>query len=513
MARCWSCGAEIPGGVQYFFTCPTCTQVEEIKSLRREAYDNLSELAGIQQRGFETLSDRLSEVATVIEWGFEEVKWQLEQQTNILRGIDHTLKTPSETRANEWRGMAEELRRRGDLPKALELFLQACEANPLDYRIYIGLAYTYLEMNQFDRARETLEKSIVHVPRAKLPNYKEVKMGGEYHLIYPDLKEHGGPFWLDEGESIAKRPEEMSDEEAIEAALRSDEDEPIATRLPHTLSEIPKWHKAQERQENYYRSYSKRLIGHIYACEENHVQAATVLKSAIELSPKYEDAHYDYAQYCALLGRKEDCLASLRKAIITKPLYFNLAQKERSFAPLRTEVDNFLGEHSTWVLRKGEEGISLAEKGIRKADAAISAAEEALRISKERAELEWKEPYEKAKLQLKVAKEKVASEEFTEFVEAGGIALQSADWAIKAKEKADQEREKYEGIRSEKVKEEWKHLPGRIIGYGVLGAIGGAIIGGIVAGITGDFPGAIVIVGVVIGICYAVYKTQKNVGP
>lgn len=454
MARCWSCGAGITGGLhpRYWFTCPNCAQVEELESLRREASNNLTELGRIQEHGFETLSDRLSEVANVIEWGFEEIKWQLEQQTNILRSIDHTLKTPSETRANEWRSMAEELRRRGDLPKALELFLKAGEANPLDYRIYIGLAYTYLEMNQFGEARETLEKSILHVPRAQLPNYEEVEMGGEYYLVYPGLKD-GGPFWIDENESIAKR-------------------------LPHTLSEIPEWRKAQEKQEDYYRSYSKRLIGHIHACEENYDQAARILQSALELSPNYEDAHYDYAQYCALVGKKEDCLASLRKAILAKPLYFHLAQKERNFAPIRGEVDNLLWKHKAEILYEAEEAISLAEEELGNVGKAIPMIEETLLRSlgwsendtkqkkvsgqaKSRLdELETKKIYSKARSDIQAAKEGASSGDYIELVSAKDIALESKALAVKAKEKAHEERKAWETERRRKLEEEAKERKG-----------------------------------------------------
>ena len=86
MGSCWSCGSNLPGGFNYAFTCPACTEVQEIKKLRQEAKENFYELANIQRRGFEMLSDRLtdelSEVATVIEWGFEEVSWQLQTSTS-----------------------------------------------------------------------------------------------------------------------------------------------------------------------------------------------------------------------------------------------------------------------------------------------------------------------------------------------------------------------------------------------------------------------------------------------
>jgi hypothetical protein len=111
----------------------------------QEVVNNLNRLREVQQQGFEELSNSLSEVASVIEWGFTETVWQLQQQNEILRSIDHTLKTPNETQDNELRIMAEKLRKRGVFKKSEELFLKALDMNPLDYRIYTGLAFTYSE--------------------------------------------------------------------------------------------------------------------------------------------------------------------------------------------------------------------------------------------------------------------------------------------------------------------------------------------------------------------------------
>ena len=63
------------------------------------------------------------------------------------------------------------------------------------------------------------------------------------------------------------------------------------------------------KKEIDYRSYSYRLIGHIYACDEDYNQTISVLQSSIDLSPTYEDGHYDYAQYCAHAKNKEICLS------------------------------------------------------------------------------------------------------------------------------------------------------------------------------------------------------------
>lgn len=436
MARCWSCGSQIPGGIRYLFTCPTCEQVQEIKSLRKEAIDNLDELVEVQRRGFETLSDRLSEVATVIEWGFEEIRWELQQQTDVLRSIDHTLKTPSETQANEWRRMAEELRRRGILDKSEELFLKALDLNPLDYRIYVGLAQTYLQMNQFDKAKTRLEESLFHAPpRPQIDQYYiKVKMGGEEHFIRVNS-------------ALYRRAQAPLGE----AETDEEEDEEEAGNFL-SLAE----YEALKKQVIDYRSYSYRLIGHIYACAENYDQAVTVLQSALELSPNYEDAHYDYAQYCALVGKKEDCLASLQEAIVLKPLYFYLAPKERNFAPLRKKVQELLDLLERETSNKAKELVSKSEEMLRQIEEAIFGVGEVQRKSKKSLEKRgtWWELsqeldsakgfYEIAKERFNRAKEIIKSGDYSELVEIEPKMGAFTRAANEAKKKADEVRQSCE---------------------------------------------------------------------
>jgi len=170
MAKCWTCGEYQAGSItgNLHFNCPSCRGVKEIQNLREASASNLGELLEAQQSGFEelsrALSEGLSDIASAIEWGFENISWELQQQTEVLRSIDQTLKTPSETQANEWRSIAERLMGRRVFDKAEEFFLKALGSNPLDYRIYIGLAWTYLRMNRFDEARIYLEKSLPHAP-------------------------------------------------------------------------------------------------------------------------------------------------------------------------------------------------------------------------------------------------------------------------------------------------------------------------------------------------------------
>lgn len=279
MTKCWTCGSYVKGD---HYNCSSCENMPEIKKLRsvvKASLENISEEVGnaerVLQRGFadleqvikngidefkDALSSGFSEIASAVEWGFGEINWQLQRQTDILQSIDHTLRTPSETQANEWRNMAEELRRRGVLYESEEFYLKALEVNRLDYRIYVGLAETYLQSNKFDKAKTYLEKSLPHAPKREID----------------------------------------------------------------------------------YKSYSYRLIGHIYACQEDYSRAMAVLKTSIELSPTYADGHYDYAQYCAQMRKTSACLSSLQKAILAKPICWYLAQKEQNFDPIRAEVKKLL---------------------------------------------------------------------------------------------------------------------------------------------------------------------------
>lgn len=258
MAKCWTCGSEIP---EFGFTCPVCTQTKEIVKVREtletssiRSFSQATNFLGIE------LSCQLSEIASVIEWGFEELSWRMEQMIGILKNIDETLKTPSQAQANEWRQIAEELRRRGVLEKAEKFFLKSLEVNPLDYRTYISLGKIYLQMENPEQAKTYFKESLPHAPKGDID----------------------------------------------------------------------------------YKSYSYRLIGRIYFCQGDYNQAALTLYNAIKLSPNYYLGYYDYAQYLALLGDKENCLDCLKIAIIKEPIPIDLVREESNFNFFKNEVEDVL---------------------------------------------------------------------------------------------------------------------------------------------------------------------------
>lgn len=403
MAKCWTCGTHVSG---YHYTCSDCQSLTELKSLQkkvashgRDISEHLDYIAQVQREGFADLSDilstGLSEIASAIEWGFGEISWQLQQQTDVLRSIDHTLKTPSETKANEWRLQAEELRRRGVLEESEEFFLKALTEYRLDYRIYVGLAETYLQMNKFDQAKSFLEKSLPHAPKKGID----------------------------------------------------------------------------------YKSYSYRLIGHIYACEEDYNQAVSILQSSIELSPTYEAGHYDYSQYCAQTGNSKACLSSLQQVILAKPLYWYLAQNERNFDPVKNEIETLLSNISSESSRRAKDAIEKAERTLNKSHEAVSEARGALIVSRDKATLKSNTMYENAEAKLKVAKAKVASGDYVKFLEAKPIAEESYAIANNALDTAKREREYYFKRRKEKVKNAWFAVPAALIVSLLSGFLGWFMIG------------------------------------
>lgn len=401
MVKCWTCGTHVSG---YHYTCSSCQSLIELKSLQkkvashgRDISEHLDYIAQVQQEGFATLTDTLStglsEIASAIEWGFGEITWQLQQQTDILRSIDHTLKTPSETKSNEWRLHAEELRHRGVLEESEEFFLKALNEYRLDYRIYVGLAETYLQMNKFDKAKAFLEKSLPHAPK------KEID----------------------------------------------------------------------------YKSYSYRLIGHIYACEEDYNQAISTLQAAIELSPTYEDGHYDYAQYHAQMRHKKACLSSLQKAIMAKPLYWYLSQKERNFDPVRSEIKKLLSDISTEASRRAKDAINKSEKELKQAREAVSGAKEALIRSKYKAALNSNNMCEDVASKINLSKEKVASGDYVAFLEVQPIAEEAYTLSNEALNTAKKEQRHYDERRKQKVRNAWSRVPGAFICWPFLSGMLGFI--------------------------------------
>jgi len=485
MAKCWRCGSPVRN---LSYTCSSCEGLIRIKDLQKRVDSYHSDITKkmyyiekVKQDLFfelqdslyskmsqigEEIGESLSKIASAIRWGFEEINWSLQCQTNILLSIDHTLKTPTLTKANELRQIAEELNQRGVLDKSEEFFLKAIKLNPLDYRSYIGLAQTYLQLNKFDNAKIFLEKSLPYAPKGEID----------------------------------------------------------------------------------YKSYSYRLIGHIYESEEDYYKAMNALNTAIELSPGYSDAHYDYAQYCAQAGLLELCLSSLEKAILIKPMYWYLAKIEQNFSSFRNEVDNFLSKISVKAYKEAKETINKSEITLHEVEVSVKktreeawkevlVAEEALDKSKEKGALRSKNMYNStlekyqlaikdAKAKLESAKDKVESRDYISLLEGKPIAEKSIEIATTAGKEAKksfkeicviakEECDYHEKKHADKVRDIWRMVPRvliiRPLLFGIVAGIGGCTVGlfpGLSSGLLFDIG---FLLGIILGIWIGIYEIKEEI--
>ena len=463
MSRCLSCGWDLPGGYDYLTTCPHCAQVKASLKIEESTVRGFEELARIQERGFERLSDGLSEVVSVMEWGFEEINWELHQQTALLKSIDHKMEIRRQLEAIELRRMGENYFKKGKLEKAEKSFLEAIELYGQDCRTYIGLHFTYLELGRFDEAMTLLQESLDWVPERKTT------------LAWMGDKQ----FEVQEGQSYVD-------------AFR--------------VSRGTKESKTDSLSD--FKSYIYRLIGRIYYCKKEYSKAVEALINSVRLSPDYSDGHYDLAQYSALVGNIEKCNSSLEKAILGKPLYLYMARKERDFESLRSDVNSVIRNIETRASNRASEEISKTDSVLKKANQSVASALTASGKSKDEATLESIKIYKDAKVKLNSAKEKVQSGDYMKLLESVPLSSQSRALALNATEKANIELKQYKEKRKER--REWLAISGCgililapvlfLIG-GVIGAIIGAIIGFFLS--VENLSNIVAIIGALLGIVIA----------
>ena len=132
--------------------------------MRMSGHDPLLKTQGPRHQLVSKRSTKTCLEDLTLEWGFDAVIWELQKQDNTLRSIDQTLKTPTATQANEWREIADGLASRRAFSQSKEFYIKAVSAYPLDYRTYLGLASTYLKLEEFNLATEILEQSLPHAP-------------------------------------------------------------------------------------------------------------------------------------------------------------------------------------------------------------------------------------------------------------------------------------------------------------------------------------------------------------
>lgn len=193
MARCWTCGTRSP---DLCFACDTCLRLRALQEVRVAAHvasikspEKLDAIAELHRTTHQALVDGLDPLHQALEWGCSGLLWTIDQQTGMLRSLDAT----PESQADKWRIIGERLRLRGESDSATKFFTDALNRNPLDYRIYLGLAYAYVESSRFEDADRELLASLPHAPRTEF-DYRSVsyRLRGRIRFCkeqYPDAVE------------------------------------------------------------------------------------------------------------------------------------------------------------------------------------------------------------------------------------------------------------------------------------------------------------------------------------
>lgn len=206
----------------------TTNAIEKIGYQQSSAMDNLAlayrDSVNEMSSNFDHMSDRVSqslgevvgviqELTDIFEFNHAEVMWQMERQLEVLTGIRDMVKNPRATEADELLKMGMASLERGMVTESLSLLQEAVKLNPLDYRIYITMGYTYLRMDDLKNARDRFEYAL------------------------------------------------------------------------------------KNARTNYYKSFSILLISRVHYCLEDTKKALDSAKLAVDLSPDYPEAHYQYAAY------------------------------------------------------------------------------------------------------------------------------------------------------------------------------------------------------------------------
>lgn len=440
--RCWTCGMPVEN---WSYTCPSCQSVKELQELRKSAQFDSTRISPqsiekfyrfgfpvlrqIQLKTFTLLekkySERFSEIAPAVEWGFGEIEWQLVLQTEALHGLDDELNMPGQIQANEWRNMAEKLRFRGVLEESEEFYLKALNLNRLDYRMYVGLAETYLQGNQFDKARNFLEKSLPHAPATQNFDYKSYS----YRLL---------------GHICAC---EENYQEACAALRSSLERSPNYTDSCYDYAQYTVFVDQKEESLNF---LQKAIVNPLYfslaQTEKNFDPIRGDVQSALfriglthKLSDQYLPGLFVLAKYWAQVGNTQSCLSLLNQLIIREPGFFEMTQRAKALEPLKNEVQHLLATLKSEAFHKAEKVVNEAEDALNVVKESISEVKQTAARIGITCVLKSDIMYKNAERAIQSAKDKLNSGGYAELLEVASIAEQAVSLGTEAETEADKE--------------------------------------------------------------------------
>ena len=95
----------------------------------------------------------------------------------------------------------------------------------------------------------------------------------------------------------------------------------------------------------YYTSVSLLHKGLVNYLQKDFKEAYNTTLKAIELSPDFYEAHYQHAQYCASLGKYDEAIKHLKKAIVEGDKYYCVkADSEKDFDVMKDQLKSLFKE-------------------------------------------------------------------------------------------------------------------------------------------------------------------------
>jgi len=98
-------------------------------------------------------------------------------------------------------------------------------------------------------------------------------------------------------------------------------------------------------KSSYYTSISLLHKGLVKYLQKDFKEAYKATLKAIELSPDFYEAHYQHAQYCANLGKYDEAIKHLKKAIVEGDKYYCMkADSEKDFDVMKKQLNSLFKE-------------------------------------------------------------------------------------------------------------------------------------------------------------------------
>ena len=323
MAKCFTCGRPIdPEAMRYreqsagslgvfptLYTCPQCEGLDALKTIRQQGEAQTANMNNISSQlgKMSKISSQLDQMSKIQEQGFESIRGELESGFAGVRADLGQL-----TSIVEW----------GFQDLNWRISQQTNVLKSIDKTLKTPLETQANELRQM--AEGLFERGVTKEAESRF--LRALEMNPLDYRAYVGLAH----VYIREGNFGQAR-------RYLENSL------PIAPQKDSQL-----------------RSYSLRLIGRTYFCDEDNQNAAKVLKQAVDLVPDSPEAHYDYAQYSALIEDVSTSCSELAKAISLRPSFWIMSRSDRNFESIREQVSLTLSDLVTKAREKAQRETTYA---------------------------------------------------------------------------------------------------------------------------------------------------------